>query len=109
MEHKFNIKNVYDLSPRDGRKSFYGKAKVLELDNGVKLLQSYSTIVAMIDENGDFKKLWHGWTATTGRHLSAFSGQYNGKEAWTRTPVDHELECIYGDAVVATNYIVSWY
>ena len=32
---------IYDLIPMDGRKSFYGKAKVIEKDNGEKVLQSY--------------------------------------------------------------------
>lgn len=33
---------VFDLPCFDRCKSFYGKAKVKELDNGEKVLQSYS-------------------------------------------------------------------
>lgn len=36
------IKRIYELSPLDGRASFYGKAKVLEVENGY-YLQSYGT------------------------------------------------------------------
>ena len=54
-------------------KSFYGKAKVIK-DNGVIKLQSYSTIVATI-ENG--KAHINGWySATTTRHIKEFLQQY---------------------------------
>lgn len=31
-----NIERVFDCPCLDGRKSFYGKAKILECENGVK-------------------------------------------------------------------------
>lgn len=45
---------VCELCPagNDRRKSFYGKAKVLELDNGETVLQSYDTFVCKITKNG---------------------------------------------------------
>ena len=47
----------FDLPVMDGtRKSFYGKAKVIEHDNGDICLISYSTLVARI-HNGNFEKL----------------------------------------------------
>lgn len=36
---------IFDLPCFDRRKSFYGKAQVIEQANGEKLLRSYETIV----------------------------------------------------------------
>lgn len=59
----------FDLPVMDGtRKSFCGKAKVIEHDNGDICLISYSTLVARI-HNGNFEKLWDGYSATTMRHI----------------------------------------
>lgn len=67
---------VYELSARyDRRKSFYGKAHVIELDDGTKQLQSYNTIVCQVDSNGNYKKLWDGNTQTTNRHIREFQRQ----------------------------------
>lgn len=45
----------YELTPVDGRKSFYGKAVVIVEDNGTEtLLQSYDTTVCKIDKSGEF-------------------------------------------------------
>lgn len=62
---------IFDLRPIDGRKSFYGKAKVLKR-NGCIYLMSYDTVVCCIDENGCFNRIWHGYSATTMRHVNAF-------------------------------------
>ena len=35
-----NVKNIYELSPIDGRKSFYGKAHVLILNNGAEAMEA---------------------------------------------------------------------
>lgn len=59
---------TFELQPIDGRKSFYNKAKVTELDNGDIELTSYTTIVARI-HNGKFERLWNGYSATTMRHI----------------------------------------
>ena len=67
--------NFYELYPRyDSRKSFYGKATVLELDGDI-YLKSYDTIVCGI-VGGEFKRFWHGWSSTTGRHIKEFSRQF---------------------------------
>ena len=42
----------YDLTPTNGRKSFYGKAKVFCFRNGDKILQSYSTKVIKMTCDG---------------------------------------------------------
>lgn len=82
-----NVKNIYELSPIDGRKSFYGKAHVLILDNGAEALMSYETIVAVKTPDGVIHRTWDDWSATTGRHLSAFG--VCGKAAWDKMPVEN--------------------
>ena len=68
--------NIYELSTRyDKRKSFYGKAHVIELDNGTKQLQSYNTIVGEI-KNGEYFQLWNGKSQTTTRHIKEFKKQF---------------------------------
>ena len=67
---------IYELSARyDTRKSFYGKAKIIELDNGTVQLQSYDTIVGEI-KNDKYYQLWNGKTQTTSRHIKEFKKQY---------------------------------
>lgn len=83
--------NCYELKPTNGRKSFYGKATV-ELLNGKKLLKSYNTEVALIDENGTFHRLWDGYSATTMNHVNSFLDSEGidggGKKWWIAQPVE---------------------
>lgn len=67
---------IFECPCFDGRKSFYGKALIIEHDNGVIQLQSYNTIVAEI-VNGVFRKVWDGSTQTTNRHIKSFKKFYN--------------------------------
>ena len=75
----------------DKAKSFYGKAIVIEHDNGDIELQSYTTIVCRI-RNGKFERLWDGYSSTTMRHINSFIDFYGieggGKSWW------NSLECI---------------
>ena len=64
----------YELTPVDGRKSFYRKAVVIVEDNGTETLYSYNTPIIKRLVSGELVKLWDGWTATTGRHIKAFCG-----------------------------------
>lgn len=84
-------RKVFELPCMDSRKSFYGKAKVIECKNGVKLLQSYNTIVCAIDENGEFARLWDGYSVTTMRHVNSFLSFYGldggGKAYWDEKEV----------------------
>lgn len=73
--------NQFDLTPCTSQKSFYGKAKVYTLSNGWRILQSYSTMVAGIDEHGNVHRFWGGWSATTGKHIRSFCGL--NKKAFT--------------------------
>lgn len=66
---------IYELTPVDGRKSFYGKCQVFDYENGRESLKSYNTIVAH-KVNGEYYRDadYRGWTQTTGRHIAAFCG-----------------------------------
>lgn len=54
------MKKIFDLPVcgYDRAKSFYGKAKVIETDNGEKVLQSYNTFVCRITAAGRFVRMW---------------------------------------------------
>lgn len=71
---------VTDLIPLNSRqKFFYGKAKVIDLNDYAIALQSYDTIVCIVDyEEQGITKItfpWASWSATTSRHISEFLEQ----------------------------------
>ena len=81
----------FDLVPCDSRKSFYGKANVIENKN-IHVLQSYSTFVCYYNsDTREFVKLWDGYSATTMRHIESFRDHYGlsaiGKKEWEALPV----------------------
>lgn len=78
---------VYELEPNDGRKSFYGKAIVICLNDGSRALQSYQTIVAVETPDEKIHRTWGGWSATTGRHIRAFAGL--NKREWDELEVEN--------------------
>lgn len=63
-----------ELIPNNGRKSFYGKAIVDTLDDGSQVLYSYNTPIIKKYPNGELKRLYDGWSATTGNHIKSFCG-----------------------------------
>ena len=66
---------IFELSPRyDSCKSFYGKAHVIDHENGTIELQSYDTIVSRC-VNGKVEELGK-WSATTTRHQKEFRKQF---------------------------------
>lgn len=80
------MKNFYALEPHfDSRKSFYGKAHVIIEDDNSVTLRSYDTDILNV-KDGVVKKLWDGWSQTTGRHIVEFSRQHglyiNSKKDW---------------------------
>ena len=82
---------VTNLAPiHSGNKSFYGKAKVIEMD-GVKYLKSYSTIVCAIKRK-KLIKFWDDYSATTQKHISDFCNLYGiksvGKKEWLDMPTN---------------------
>lgn len=50
------------------------KAFVIYEDDGTEILVSYKTPVLKRSKNGQLTRLWNDWSATTGRHISAFCG-----------------------------------
>nr|DAU60808.1 MAG TPA: hypothetical protein [Caudoviricetes sp.]DAV81555.1 MAG TPA: hypothetical protein [Caudoviricetes sp.] len=70
---------IYDLIPTDGRKSFYGKAKVFIEDDGTETLYSYNTPIIKRTAAGELIRMWDGWSATTGRHITAFCGMHKAE------------------------------
>lgn len=83
------MKRTYKLPCYD-RKSFYGKAIVIEEDN-VAYLKSYDTIVAKI-KNGVFSRLWNDYSTTTMRHINSFRIHFNmekiSKKEWMELEVE---------------------
>ena len=67
----------YELSARyDSRKSFYGKAHVIDHGNGLLELQSYDTVVCSLKNGANYKRLWNGHSLTTTRHIKEFCHQF---------------------------------
>ena len=68
--------NVFELNARyDSRKSFYGKAQVIDYGNGYMELKSYDTIVSRV-KDGKVEYLGK-WSATTSRHQREFERQFS--------------------------------
>lgn len=66
---------TYELSARyDSRKSFYGKARVVDYENGTLELVSYSTVVSRCVD-GVVEHLGK-WSQTTSRHQREFEKQF---------------------------------
>lgn len=65
---------IFELIPGkyEHVKSFYGKAKVIIKDSGETVLRSYDTDVCKVNKNGEFVRLWDGYSATTMRHVNSF-------------------------------------
>lgn len=85
---------TYYLKPTDGRKSFYEKALVDVFDSGVSVLYSYNTPVLRRNRDGSYTRLWDGWSATTGRHIKAFSGL--DKRGYLSLPLELEATTANG-------------
>lgn len=68
---------IFDLPCFDTRASFYGKSKVIEQDNGEKVLQSYNTHIAKITTGGEVVRLWSGNSQTSSRHFNSFLKFYD--------------------------------
>ena len=74
---------MFELIPDSGRKSFYGKAKVIEHDNGIVSLLSYNTVVCSIDpKDKKFYRHWTRYSVTTMQHINTFRRLY-GLETMT--------------------------
>lgn len=65
---------IYELIPTytQNQKSFYGKAKVMTGTDGTEILYSYDTPIISRSTDGTLKRLYNGYTTTTGKHIKAF-------------------------------------
>ena len=65
----------YELTPKNGRKSFWGKATV-EIENGWETLFSYNTpIIKRNTETGELKRIYDcDPSCTTCSHIKSFCG-----------------------------------
>lgn len=69
--------NIYELSARfDARQSFYGKAHVIEHDDGTLELLSYETIVARCKDGKVERIPGVRSSQTTRRHIREFEKQF---------------------------------
>ena len=70
----------YKLPPLDGQKSYWGKAIVIEEDDGSKYLFSYNLLICTIDANNGVRintyvPLWNSKTSL--KHLKSFLRRFN--------------------------------
>lgn len=71
-----NIWNKVELEPRfDRRKSFYKKAYIIYMRDDTILLQSYDTIIGVLQPNGNFE--FSKYSYTSNRHLYEFMRQFD--------------------------------
>ena len=85
--------STYYLEPRNGRKSFYRKAKVEVLKNGITRLYSYDTLVCSIDSNKGEVRLKDDWcySNTTISHVRSFLEE-NGYKAGSKAEIAKRYE-----------------
>lgn len=70
---------IYELAAQyDPRASFYGKAHIIEHDNGLLELMSYETIVSRC-KDGKVEHLGK-WSMTTSRHQREFERQFSTRK-----------------------------
>ena len=95
-----------ELMPNGRQKSFGGKASIVKSD-GVVILYSYNTPIAMIilNFNGRIKfiRLWDGYSSTTMRHINTFRSIYGldaiSKKKWEKMPANViECSCVVEEA-----------
>lgn len=61
-----------ELMPTSSRKSFYGRAFVLEGKDSTHWLQSYNTIMCSVDRDGHVRRHSDYRSLTTDRHVKSF-------------------------------------
>ena len=97
MEFKELIQKFYpnvniammELCPYyDSAQSFYGKAKVFEIENDV-FLMSYDTIVAFYNRETKIAKVTDTYSTTTLRHIKEFLRQ-GGFKAETKKQIEKD-------------------
>lgn len=64
----------YELLNERGEHIRCGNPFVEVNDDGTETLFSYLTPICERDKNGNIRKIWGGWSQTTGKHIKAFCG-----------------------------------
>jgi hypothetical protein len=81
--------SIMELCPYyDSAKSFYGKAKVIEIENDV-FLMSYDTIVAFFNRDAKVAQVYGTYSATTLRHIKEFLKQ-SGFKAESKKQIEND-------------------
>lgn len=62
----------YELIPRNGAQSFYGKAKIIQTTDGWKFLLSYETIIGAKEPDGTEHRYSERVSHTTNCHAKSF-------------------------------------
>lgn len=73
---------ITELIPANGRKSFYGKAKVID-DGKVKYLLSYETVMASVDGDGAVRRHSDFRSKTTDEHVKSFLYSFSNMDTET--------------------------
>lgn len=65
---------IFELSPAGSQRQagFYGKAQIMEQGDKVILLSYGTPIIEYDRKRGALRRLWDGYSLTTGRHIFAF-------------------------------------
>lgn len=80
---------VMELCPcYDSAQSFYGKAKVFEIENDIFLV-SYDTVVAFYNQSAKIAQIYGTYSATTLRHIKEFLKQ-NGFKAESKKQIEKD-------------------
>lgn len=80
---------IMELCPcYDSAQSFYGKAKIIEIENDVFLV-SYDTIVAFYNRETKIAEVVDTYSATTLRHIKEFLKQ-SGFKAETKKQIERD-------------------
>lgn len=65
---------TYGLLNDKGEQFRCGAPVVIIDDNETEHLISYNTEILQKDKNGAIKRVWTGWSQTTGKHIKAYCG-----------------------------------
>jgi len=90
---------VTELIPSSSRKSFYGRAKVIE-QGGSRYLLSYRTVVGSVDGKGKVHRYWDGKSNTTSAHIVSFLKQFADRPMTSRE--FYSVPCEKSPEVVVT-------
>ena len=89
------MQNIYELFPRsDARKSFYGKAHIIETSKTIKLI-SYDTIILQYNKQTKTIKFlcrdsW-AFSQTTNRHINEFIKQFTNETPLSKKEILHRI------------------